>query len=84
MAYTDYPSGRMKIISFIEDPKAVDRIIRSLELAFEAERVRLGRAAYSSICPAEVPDGSRGEWGVFLRVSVAVFLTFQGRSISGT
>ena len=30
--------GQMKIISFIEDPKAIDRIIRHLELRFEAER----------------------------------------------
>jgi hypothetical protein len=28
----------MKIISFIEDPKAIDRIIRHLELTFDAER----------------------------------------------
>jgi len=30
--------GRMKIISFIEDPKAIDRIIGHLELTFQAER----------------------------------------------
>ncbi len=30
--------GRMKIISFIEEPKTIDRIIRHLELSFEAER----------------------------------------------
>ncbi|MFQ6109197.1 MAG: acid--CoA ligase [Candidatus Aminicenantales bacterium] len=28
----------MSIISFIEDPKTIDRIIRHLELTFEAER----------------------------------------------
>jgi hypothetical protein len=28
----------MKIISFIEDHKVIDRIIRHLELTFEAER----------------------------------------------
>jgi hypothetical protein len=28
----------MKIIAFIEDAKAIDRIIRHLELSFEAER----------------------------------------------
>ncbi|MBW6500294.1 MAG: hypothetical protein K0B05_02775 [Bacteroidales bacterium] len=28
----------MRIISFIEDPKTIDRIIRHLELIFEAER----------------------------------------------
>lgn len=30
--------GRMRIISFIEDPKVIDRIIRYLKLSFEAER----------------------------------------------
>jgi ribosomal protein S27E len=30
--------GQMKIISFIEDPKTIDRIIRHLKLTFEAER----------------------------------------------
>jgi hypothetical protein len=30
--------GQMKIISFIEDPKAIDKIIRHLELTFDAER----------------------------------------------
>jgi len=30
--------GRMKVISFIEDPKTIDRIIRHLELTFEAGR----------------------------------------------
>jgi hypothetical protein len=30
--------GQMRIISFIEEPKTVDRIIRHLELRFEAER----------------------------------------------
>ena len=30
--------GRMSVISFIEEPKTIDRIIRHLELIFEAER----------------------------------------------
>ena len=30
--------GRMRIISFIEEPKTIDKIIRHLELTFEAER----------------------------------------------
>jgi hypothetical protein len=30
--------GKMSIISFIEEPKTIDRIIRHLELTFEAER----------------------------------------------
>jgi len=29
--------GQMKIISFIEDPNAIDKIIRHLELTFDAE-----------------------------------------------
>ena len=29
--------GQMSIISFIEEPKTIDRIIRHLELTFEAE-----------------------------------------------
>jgi hypothetical protein len=28
----------MRIISFIDEPKTIDRIIRHLELTFEAER----------------------------------------------
>lgn len=65
-----YPAcgGKMRIISFIEEPKTVDRIIRHLELTFEAERPISG-----SCSPAEAPDDSRGEWGVFLGTSVAVF-----------
>ena len=30
--------GQMRIISFIEEPKIIDRIIVHLELTFEAER----------------------------------------------
>jgi len=30
--------GRMRILSFIEEPKTIDRIIRHLELTFEAAR----------------------------------------------
>ena len=30
--------GRMRVISFIEEPKVIDRIIAHLELTFEAER----------------------------------------------
>jgi len=30
--------GRMRIISFIEEPKIIDRIIGHLEMTFEAER----------------------------------------------
>ena len=31
-------SGQMRIISFIEEPKIIDRIIVHLKLTFEAER----------------------------------------------
>jgi len=30
--------GQMRIIAFIQDPKAIDKIIRHLKLTFEAER----------------------------------------------
>ena len=30
--------GQMRIISFIEEPKVIDKIIRHFELTFEAER----------------------------------------------
>jgi hypothetical protein len=30
--------GQMRIISFIEDPKSIDKIIRHLKLSFQAER----------------------------------------------
>ena len=29
--------GQMRIIAFIEDPKAIDKIIRHLKLSFQAE-----------------------------------------------
>ena len=74
--------GQMKIISFIEDPKAIDKIIRHLELTFDAERVRLGRAASAPSGPTGTLDVSRGEWGVFLKASEAVFLPVQGRCLS--
>lgn len=40
--------GDMKIIAFIEDHRAIDKIIRHLKLSFIAERVRLGRASSAS------------------------------------
>jgi hypothetical protein len=68
---------RMRIISFIEEPKTIDRIIAHLKLTFEAER-----PASTSCSPAGVPDGSRGEWGVFLRAYVVVFCLFREKSLS--
>lgn len=35
--------GRMRILSFIEEPKTIDRIIRHLELTFEAVGVNMDR-----------------------------------------
>jgi len=35
-------------------------------------------ASSASDCPTRAPDGSRGERGVFLRASVAVFCWFEG------
>jgi hypothetical protein len=45
--------GQMRITTFIEEPKIIDRIIAHLELTFEAER-----PPPSSNCPAATPDGS--------------------------
>ena len=30
--------GQMRVIAFIEDPKAIDKIMRHLKLSFQAER----------------------------------------------
>jgi len=30
--------GQMRVVAFIEDPKAIDKIIRHLKLRFQAER----------------------------------------------
>ncbi len=60
--------SQMRIISFIEEPKIIERIIAHLKLTFEAER-----PASASYCPPGTPDGSRGERGIFLRGSVAAF-----------
>jgi hypothetical protein len=57
----------MRIISFIEEPKIIDRIIVHLKLTF---------------CPPGTPDGRRGEGGIFLRGSVAAFLMIRGPSLS--
>jgi len=38
--------GKMSIISFIEEPKTIDRIIRHLELTFEAEMRAFGIAFF--------------------------------------
>lgn len=42
----------MKIISFIEDPKAIDKIIRHLKLSFQAERPPPSYAAQQELLMA--------------------------------
>ncbi len=69
--------AQMSMISFIEEPKIIDRIIRHLELTFEAERARSGRAA--PVSSAGISYGSRGEWGVFLRAFLVVLCVLEGR-----
>jgi hypothetical protein len=44
--------GQMKIISFIEDPKAIDKIIRHLKLSFQAERPPPSHAAHQELLMA--------------------------------
>ena len=69
----------MRIISFIEETKTIDRIIRHLKLSFQTERPPTIPCG-----PSGTPDGSRGEWGVFLRAFGIVFFLIQGRSLSET
>jgi hypothetical protein len=61
----------MSLISFIEDPKVIDKIIGHLVLTFEAER-----PPPASFCLTGVPDGSRREWRVFLWVLRVVLSLF--------
>jgi len=44
--------GQMRIISFIEDPKVIDKIIRHLELSFLAERPPPSHAANKELLMA--------------------------------
>jgi hypothetical protein len=55
-----YPKcrGSIKVIAFITDSEAVDRIIDHLKLTFEAERPPLLRAAYQEVLMA-VEAGSK-------------------------
>ena len=45
--------GRMRIISFIEEPKTIGRIIRHLDLTFEAERLAPHRVQQEPLMAAE-------------------------------
>jgi len=49
--------GRMRIISFIEEPKTIDRIIRHLELTFEAGRPPPHRQAQQELLMAAEESG---------------------------
>jgi len=59
--------GRMRIVSFIEDPKVIDRIIRHLELSFEAERPPPPHHVQQELLTA----AGGGDGGIFLRACVA-------------
>ena len=58
--------GEMKVISFIEDHKVIDRIISHLKLAFHAEQPPPQVVQHGS-------DGGGGERGLFLKVSEVDF-----------
>jgi hypothetical protein len=49
--------GRMRILSFIEEPKTIDRIIRHLELTFEAERPPPPRVVQQDLLMAAEESG---------------------------
>jgi len=49
--------GRMNVISFIEEPKTIDRIIRYLELIFEAERPPPPRVVQKDLLKAAEESG---------------------------
>jgi hypothetical protein len=49
--------GQMSIISFIEEPKSIDRIIRHLELNFEAERPLPPRCVQQELLMAAEESG---------------------------
>ncbi len=66
--------GRMRIISFIEKPKVIDRIIRYLKLTFQAERPPPPRGVQQQLLRTAEKKG-----GIFLKTSVAVFSLFKGR-----
>jgi hypothetical protein len=53
--------GQMSIISFIEEPKTIDRIIGHLELTFEAERPPPPRVVQQDLLMAAEESGERTE-----------------------
>jgi len=50
--------GQMSIISFIEEPKTINRIIRHLELTFEAERPPPPRVVQQDLLIAAEESGA--------------------------
>jgi hypothetical protein len=53
--------GQMSIISFIEEPKTIDRIIGHLELTFEAERPPPPRVVQQDLLMAAEESAERTE-----------------------
>jgi len=49
--------GRMRIISFIEEPKTIDRIIRHLKLSFQAEWPPPSHVAHQELLMAAEESG---------------------------
>jgi hypothetical protein len=54
--------GRMRILSFIEEPKTIDRIIRHLELTFEAARPPPPHHVQQELLMAAEEKGERAEF----------------------
>ena len=54
-----YPTcgGQISIISFIEEPKTIDRVIRHLKLTFEAERPPPPRVVQQDLLIAAEENG---------------------------
>ncbi len=65
--------SQMRIISFIEEPKIIHRIIAHLELTFEAERLPPPHNVQQELLM------TAEERGVFLRASVAAYCRFKDR-----
>ena len=66
--------GRMSVVSFIEEPKTIDRIIRHLELTFEAERPPPPHHVQKELLMA-----AEESKGVFLRAFLVVLCLLEGR-----
>lgn len=49
--------GQMKIIAFIEEPKAIDKITRHLKLSFQAEHPPLSHVAHQELLMAAEEQG---------------------------